>query len=178
MEDLKSDPKSLIVVLLAILLPIIIAGVYFTQTRNSEASASCPPKDIRTERSNNSSGRVIFNTECVVKAKIMCAVARDGVQFACGEDEVATTTHVIDTSSVTLNSDTPYFVFIDTQLEDTTLAYIQGSPVDKTVGLSFEAYDEETVSYSQEDSEYDISQDINQDGVVNMMDLGEFYPEF
>ena len=178
MDAISEDPKTVIVVLLAILLPILIGGVYFTQTRNSEASAACAPKDIRTERTSNSAGRVIFNTECAVKARLMCAIGRDGVQFACGEDEIATTTHVIDTSSVTLNSDTPYFVFIDTQLEEKTLAYIQASPVDRTVGLNFDAYTEDTVGFAAEEEGFDVSQDINQDGVVNMMDVSEFYPEF
>lgn len=158
-----------------VVLPLIIGAVYLQRTARSEASASCPPDNIHTERVSPSAARVQFDTECLVKAKVFCAIGRDGIQFLCGEDDVETTTHIINTSEVTLSSNTPYYVFIDTQLEKKSLAYIQASPSDPTVGLDFNLYNEDTMGLKSDSPEYDVRLDLNQDGIINGMDQSEFY---
>jgi hypothetical protein len=177
-QKARSNPRLGFIIIMALMLPIAIIGVYLVQSRGSRASAGCAPENIHTERTSQSSAHITFDTTCSVAAKAYCAVGRDGAQFLCGEDEVAATKHVINTSKVTLSSDTAYFVFIDTQLESRTLSYIQANPVDSTVGLDFNSFNEETVGLTNDEAGYDVSLDINQDGVVNGMDRSEFYPEY
>lgn len=170
--------KGIAIIVAGLLLPLIMVGVYVVQSRNSRASGSCAPENIHSERASQSLARISFDTTCTVKASVYCSVGREGVQFLCGQDQTETTKHLIETSEVTLSSDTPYFIYIDTGLESRTLGYIQANPVDSTVGLDFEDFDENVTGLTSDEKGYDISLDINQDGIVNGMDRSEFYPEY
>lgn len=178
MRNQKGSSTGLLILLGALLIPVLVAAAYVLQTRETSAASSCPPENIRTERASQSLARISFDTTCTTKATVYCAIGRDGVQFSCGQDTVASTNHVIETSGVTLSSDTPYFIFIDTGLDKRTLGYIQANPIDATVGIDFEAFDDNASGVTSREDGYDVSLDINQDGIVNGMDRSEFYPEY
>lgn len=171
------NKKVVFILICALVLPLLIVAVYMRRTARSEASASCAPGNITTERVSNSAARIQFDTPCAVKAKVFCAVGREGVEFLCGEDAEATMTHIINTSEVTLNSETPYFVLVDTQMEKKSLSYIQASPTDPTVGRDINLYNEETVGKDSTSADFNVELDINHDGVVNQVDRAFFYPE-
>lgn len=177
--NIKTSPRVIGIIVGVILLPALLIGVYVMQTFNSRAAAGCPAENVKAERISNSSGSVSFTTNCSVKAQIYCAVGEDGVQFLCGEDEIESVNHNITTSTdITLSSDVAYYVYIDTGLEDRTPAFIPASADDKTVGIDFNSFNTETLGLEEGDEEFNVTFDLNQDGVVNMHDRAEFYDEF
>lgn len=172
----KISSRGAKIVLSLLMLPVLVGGVYVAQQYFTSASESCPPTNIQTERTSNTSAVVSFSTTCETKAEIYCSVGEDGVQFFCGEDANPTMNHIINTQDVTLNTDVPYYVYIETGMENRAQGYVSASPTDVTFGLDFSVYDDETIiGITSEDPAYDPAYDINQDGMINMLDRAEFY---
>ncbi|OGK38047.1 hypothetical protein A3I56_00180 [Candidatus Roizmanbacteria bacterium RIFCSPLOWO2_02_FULL_43_10] len=175
MQFHKNKIRISFVLMLLLILPIFLGAIYMVQKSSSQANASCPALNIKVQRTSNSTARIAFDTSCSVKAKVNCAIARGGIKFFCAEDSLATQNHILTTEEVTLSTNTGYYIFIDTGTSTPVLGHIPASPVDSTYGLSFNAFDEKTMGTSSEDENYDPALDINQDGVINIIDKMEFY---
>ncbi len=176
-QNLKKNPRASAGVILALMLPLLLGSVYVVQQLRPRATESCPPTNVRTERVSASTGRVIFNTSCAVQAQIYCSIGRTGIEFFCGEDVSASSTHVIETTDVTLNTNTGYYVFIDTELEQRTPAYIPASPDDITFGLDPLQFTTDALGVTADEPNFDPALDLNNDGVVNIFDRAYFYEE-
>ena len=171
------EKQFIFLVILLVLIPVIFAGMYAVQKIRPSASASCPPTDLKVRRVSERAASITFTTGCTVKAEVYCAAGRAGVQFFCGEDTVETLNHIISTEEVTLSSNVGYYVFVDTGTATRALGYIPASTDSPTYGLSNESFNEQTMGSTKDDSTYDPSLDINQDGVINVMDKLEFYDD-
>lgn len=177
-ERYKGKEKSIIVmVALLIFVPVIFAGMYAFNSIHPQAQASCSPTDIHVTRASERAASISFSTTCSVKAEVYCAAGRTGVQFLCGEDSVETLHHIISTDDVTLSSNVGYYVFIDTGAAKRTLGFIPASTSSSTYGLNYESFNEQTMGSTREDSVFDPALDINQDGVISLMDKLEFYKD-
>lgn len=171
-------PRTAMALVLFILLPVLLGGVYVVQRLSSRASEVCPAYDVTTQRLSETTAQVSFSTDCPVKSQIFCAVGKNGVQFFCGEDQDATINHIVMTSDdVTLSTGIGYYVSIDTGVEQRALSYIPADPIDPTFGLDANLYNETIVGVDENDAQYDPAFDINQDGFINMHDKAEFYDE-
>lgn len=177
-ERYKGKEKSIMVVgVLLILIPVVFAGMYAINTIRPQAQASCSAADIHVSRVSERAASVSFSTSCSVKAEVYCAAGRTGVQFLCGEDTVETLNHIITTDDVTLSSNVGYYIFIDTGAAKRALGFIPASTSSPTYGLNYESYNEQTMGSTREDTVFDPALDINQDGVINVMDKLEFYDD-
>ncbi len=177
-DKYKGKEKQFIfLAIFAVLIPVIFGGMYAVQKIRPSASASCPPTDLKVRRVSERAASISFTTSCSVKAEVYCAAGRSGVQFFCGEDGVETLNHIISTDEVTLSSNVGYYVFIDTGLSTRTLGFIPASTHSPTYGLSNESFNEQTMGSTRDDVTYDPALDINQDGVINVLDKLEFYED-
>lgn len=176
-QKLIKSPRGLAVVAMLIVLPLLVISVYVVQSTRSRATGACLPEDIQTSRISQSVGQISFRTPCAVAAKIYCASNRDGVQFLCAEDATESTTHMLQTAGVTLNTGLSYYMFIDTGVEKRSIGYLQADPSDPTVGRNVNEYSDELLGTTAEEERYDIALDINQDGIINGYDLATFYTE-
>lgn len=178
LDQIKSSPRMIGLIVGIVFLPLLLIGVYVVQTFGSRASSGCPAENIKAERISNSTGRVSFTTNCSIKAQVFCAVGEDGVQFLCGEDEIESVNHNITTSSdITLSSDVAYYIYIDTGLDDRAPSFIPANADDPTVGIDFNSFNIDTLGFEEGEEGFDVTFDLNQDGVVNMHDRAEFYEE-
>ena len=177
-EKYKGKEKQVVFIgLLLVLIPVVFAGMYAVQVLRPQASASCPATDIKVKRVSERGASLSFKTTCSVKAKIYCAAGRAGVQFFCGEDTVETLNHIITTDDVTLSSNVGYYVFIDTGIAKRALGFIPASVSNPTYGLNNASFNEQTMGSTKDDPTYDPALDINQDGVINVLDKVEFYED-
>ena len=168
--------KQLIYIVGAVIvLPLLIWGIYAVNVWRSQADTGCPATNVRSQRVSVSAGTVTFDTACEVKAEMQCSAGRGGVQFLCGPDETPTTHHVLSTSGVTLSSNVGYYTFIQTGVAERALGYIPASPTNPTYGLQFDDVDETTLGTSAGEPGFDPALDINQDGVISVLDKVEFY---
>jgi len=162
---------------MTVMLPLVVVGAFVMQSRRSRATGACAPEDIQTVRVSQSAGQISFRTPCAVATQIYCSTGREGIQFLCGEDATEATSHVIQTSDVTLNSGIGYFIFIDSGIEKRSIGYIQADPVDATIGRNINSFTDDVMGSSVGDADYDVSLDINQDGMINGMDRTEFFSD-
>ena len=176
-QNLTHSPRAIGIVVLTVMLPLVVLGAFIVQSRRSQATGACAPEDIKTTRTSQSAGQISFRTPCAVKTQLYCSTGRDGVQFLCGEDVTEATSHLLQTTDVTLNSGIGYYVFIDSGLENRSVAYIQADPVDATLGRNINSFNDEAMGTVVGEPEYDVALDINQDGMINGMDRTEFYTE-
>ncbi len=176
-QKLLKSPRGLALIALTLVLPLLVISVYVVQSSRSRATGACLPEDIQTSRISQSVGQVSFRTPCAVAAQVYCASNKDGVQFLCAEDATESTTHMLQTSGVTLNTGLSYYMFIDTGVEKRAIGYLQADPSDPTVGRNVNEYSDELMGTTSEEDEYDIALDINQDGIINGFDFATFYTE-
>ncbi|KXK11198.1 MAG: hypothetical protein UZ22_OP11002000402 [Microgenomates bacterium OLB23] len=180
MNTLKNlKPSTLLILFSALLLPLVLGGIYYTTQIRSKASGSAEILDAKAVRISNVAAEISFRTSIAVQTTLQCALSRTGVRFFAGEDADATTQHLINTQqfNVTLNTNTPYYCYIYSGDQKPTEIFVPASPLSKTFGIDGSAFSNDVYGACKGDEDYDPSLDINQDGCVLLNDLNEF-PEY
>jgi hypothetical protein len=177
-EFLGRNRRLLPILILVVLLPAIVASVYFINKRQSRAAVATPT-NIQTKRLTTVVGQVCFDTDIEIESSIDCSIGLQGTKFFCGKDDAPKTHRCFKTDdfNINLNPGTGYYVFINTGREQPSLAYIPASPDDPKFSLQLESYEEDHLWLCRGEQGFDPALDINQDGCVNLSDMAEFYTE-
>ena len=176
---MSHKPRTLILLISLLLLPLMLAGIYYVTQLRSRASVSAEIVDAKALRVSNIAAEVTFRTTLPVDTTLQCAVTRTGVRFFAGQDGEAVMQHLINTqkSSVTLNPNTSYYCYIYAGQQEPTEVYVPASPLSRTFGIDGSAYSNSVYGTCAGDEDFNPALDINQDGCVLLNDLNEF-PEY
>lgn len=168
------DKRAIVVVLLLVLLPFLVASLYFVQQFQSKAATEAVVTDLKATRTSNVAATITFATDKAVKLTVQCSLDMNGVKFFCGQDSLPLLKHLIktDEADVILNPNTPYYVFV-TAGGETYRTFIAATPDEVPFGITTFSFSEDKVGYCDGEAGFDASLDINKDGCVNMADYGE-----
>jgi hypothetical protein len=176
-DSSSNSRRNIIAVMLLIILPLVLGGIFVAQKFKSNAEVITRPENFHAERLSATSAQIDFETSQEVKATIFCAVSEKGVKFFCGNDKDVTEDHSILTADfkVNLNTGQGYYVYTNIPGTPDPIGYIPADKDDPTFGLDVDVYNDDSLGLCDGDEGFDPKLDVNQDGCVYTNDLAELY---
>ncbi|MBI4130171.1 hypothetical protein HY468_02555 [Candidatus Roizmanbacteria bacterium] len=167
--------RSLLIFAIGILLALLTVGGFFvTRTFFAAADPQLEPKEITITRSSPTAGEVTFTTEKEAVASIECATVKEGPFSLCGAESTPTTTHNLKTSII-LDPEKEYFFVIkigNTTYDNLGLPMIL--PMKQEKPKSFADFPKDLLGSCEQDSQYDVTFDMNKDGCIRQNDRDLF----